>query len=69
MVVWHVDDLKVSHVDIFEITKFAWYLKIIYGGLSVQRVKLHDYLEMDLDYSKQGTLKLSMIKYLYSVLQ
>ena len=31
-VVWHVDDLKVSHVNSFEITKFAGYLSIIYGG-------------------------------------
>ena len=27
--VWHVDDLKVSHLDIFEITKFAGYISSI----------------------------------------
>ena len=37
MVLWHVDDLKVSHVDSFEITKFSGYLSRIYGGLRVQR--------------------------------
>ena len=31
MVLWHVDDLKVSHVNRFEITKFAGYLSSIYG--------------------------------------
>ena len=41
----------------------------IYEGLIVNRVKLHDYLVMDLAYSKQGTMKLSMIKYLDTVLQ
>ena len=30
-VVCHLDYLKASHVDSFEITKFAGYLSIIYG--------------------------------------
>ena len=29
--VWHMDDLKVSHVDRFEVTKFVGYLPSIYG--------------------------------------
>ena len=68
-IVWHVDDLKVSNVDSFEITKFAGYLSIVYGGLEVHMLKVHDYLVMDLHYSDQLTVKLSMIKYPYSVLQ
>jgi hypothetical protein len=31
-ITWHVDDLKVSHVDLFQITKFAAYLATIYGN-------------------------------------
>ena len=69
MIVWHVDDLKVSNIDSFEITKFAEYLSIIYGGLAVHRLKVHYYLVMDLHYSEQVTVKLSMINYPYSVLQ
>ena len=30
-VTWHVDDLKVSHVDDFEITKFILFLAKKYG--------------------------------------
>ena len=30
-VVWHVDDLAMSHVDSYEVTKFAGYLSSIYG--------------------------------------
>ena len=45
-VVWYVDDLKVSHVNSFEITKFAGYLSIIYGGLMVHRGNVHEYLGM-----------------------
>jgi hypothetical protein len=35
-ITWHVDDLKVSHVDPFQITKFSTYLAAIYdNGLVV----------------------------------
>jgi hypothetical protein len=44
-ITWHVNDLKVSHVDPFQITKFAAYLAAIYGnGLVVHQGKIHDYL-------------------------
>ena len=66
--VCHVGFLKMSHVDSFEITKFAGYLSRIYGRITVYRIKVHEYLGIDLDYSKQGTVKVSMIKYLDSVL-
>ena len=31
-VTWHVDDLKVSHKDPFEVTNFAHYLSLQYGS-------------------------------------
>ena len=43
-VVWHLFDLNISHMDIFEDTKFAGYLSSIYGEFTVHRGKLHDYL-------------------------
>ena len=67
-VLLHVDDLKVSHVNSFEVTKFAGYLSSIYRRISVHRGKIHDYLVIELDYIKQGTVKVFMIKYLYSML-
>ena len=48
-VLWHMDDLKVSHVDSFEYTKFAVQLSSMYGGLSVHRGEINDYLGIDLD--------------------
>ena len=69
-VCWHVDDLKVSHMDEFEITKFADYLVGIYGDkLTAHHGDVHDYLGMDLDYSEKGNMKVSMIKYLMNLLQ
>ena len=45
-VMWHVDDLKVSHEDPAEITKFTNYLAVIYGEkLPVLRLsyRLHNF--------------------------
>ena len=67
-VVWHVDDLKVSHVDKAEVTKFVAHLVGIYGPkMTVNRGTVHDYLGMDLDYSEPGTATVSMIKYLRKI--
>ena len=47
-VTWHVNDLKISHVDDAEVTEFVMTLSMFYGHrLSVARGKLHLYLEMD----------------------
>ena len=45
-VLWHVDDLKVSCKDKFEVTKVLMYLKGIYGekNFSVTRGDKHEYL-------------------------
>ena len=52
MVTWHVDDIKKSHKDPYQITKFSSYLSIIYRQkLTVKRGNVHDYLGMDLDCS------------------
>ena len=64
-VTWHVDDLKVSHVESIEVTKFILSMAKIYGpNITVSRGPVHDYLGMDLDYSERGNIKISMIKYL-----
>ena len=68
-IVWHVDDLKVSHKKAIEITKLAVYLNDIYPGLKVNRGKIHDYLGMNLDFSKYGNVNVSMIPYLLEVLR
>jgi hypothetical protein len=57
-VCWHVDDLKVSHVDGLELTKFVLKLAKIYGDqITVKRGSYHDYLGMDLDYSLSGKVR------------
>ena len=59
-IVWHVDDLKSSHVDKNVVTKIISKLKKQYGKdaygndypLTVCRGKKHDYLGMTLNYTK-----------------
>jgi len=69
-VVCHVDDLKVSHRDPFQITRLAAYLKDIYGKVKVSRGTRHDFLGMDLDFgSVPGALQISMIPYLNGMLK
>ena len=64
-VIWHVDDLNVSHVDPKENTKFAnWTKKIYSKKITIDRGKIHDYLGMDMDWTKDGQVSISMIKHL-----
>jgi hypothetical protein len=68
-VTWHVDDLKFSHVSSDEVTKTIEWLKSIYGkDMWVPRGKTQDYLGMDLDYSNEGEVKITMINYPKGVL-
>ncbi len=67
-VTWHVDDLKVSHLDPAVNTQLIKTLAKIYGpGITVSRGPVHDYLGMDLDYSGTKNVKISMIKYLKKI--
>ena len=64
-VCWHVDDVKVSHKG--ESYTYAFVLNIckIFGnGTKVSRGRVHNYLGMDMEWSQDRTMIVSMIKYL-----
>jgi hypothetical protein len=68
-VCWHVDDLKVSHVDSDEITKFGNWLSNTYGvSVAAHRGKVHDYLGMVFDFSKEGRVVINMVEYIKNVI-
>ena len=68
-VVWDVEYLKLLRKDPIEVTNFAQYLSTIYSNkLNINRVKIHYYLGMNLDYSETGVVNILMIKYLQKVL-
>jgi hypothetical protein len=68
-VIWHVDNLMALCEDNFELSKFSCYLGKIYGPtLSMHMGKKHDYLGVDMEFNKDGTLDVLMITYLKNVL-
>jgi hypothetical protein len=53
-----------------KVAKTIEWLKSIYGqDMLVSRGKNHDYLGMDLDFTKPGEVKVTMINYLKGVLE
>ena len=66
-VVWHVDDLKVSHKSQDVVDEFICDMEHEFGKespLSVSKGKQHNYLGMDLDYKQAGVVVISMESYI-----
>jgi hypothetical protein len=64
-VAFHVDDLKVSHVDPKVVDKFLEWIKKLYEDPTIKKIvpsrgKIHNYLGMTLDYSIPGKVKILM---------
>ena len=68
-VIWHVDDLKISHVNPTVVTEVLKNLEKVYGKLSVTRGKIHNYLGMVLDFSDPAKVKIKMTDYVKKVVQ
>lgn len=66
-VTWHVDELKASHQDPKQITRFIAQVKCIYGDVTIHWGMVHDYLGMILDYSRPRKLHVRMEKYLDAI--
>jgi hypothetical protein len=70
-ILWHVDDLKISHVDPSVVTEVIKQLEDEFGkeaSLTVTRGKKHDYLGMTIDYSTPGKVKIGMVDYIDKML-
>ena len=66
-IIWHVDDLKISHKDQQVVTSIIKKLDEKYGDimpLSVSRGKVHEYLGMVFDYTVHGQVKITMCQYI-----
>jgi hypothetical protein len=58
-ITWHVDDLKISHVNPDRGTDLLTYLEQIYGEeIPHTRGKKHTYLGMNLDFAESGLVKI-----------
>ena len=66
-ILWHVDDLKISHMERDVVTSILneindWYGEI--SPLTITRGKVHDYLGMTIDFTTPGQVKFTMIDYI-----
>ena len=70
-IIWHVDDLKISHVSYSVVTKILNKLSEKFGKLApltITRGKVHEYLGMKLDFSDSGKVKIDMKQYIQDML-
>jgi hypothetical protein len=70
-IIWHVDDLKLSHVDPTVFDNINTLLEEQFGKeapLTIRHGKIHDYLGMQLDFSTPGKLVISMVPYIQSMI-
>ena len=70
-IIWHIDDMKLSHVKQSVLEDIASKLNSKYGQvllLVIHHGKVHDYLRMTIDYSEDRKVKFMMCDYIDSVL-
>ena len=70
-IIWHVDDLKLSHIEQSVLEELADKLNSKYSQIMpfiIHQGKVHDYLGMMIDYSKDGKVKFSMPDYVQGML-
>ena len=69
--IWHIDNMKISHVDPVFISSVLADIDAEYGKITkitITRGKVHKYHRMTIDYSLQGKLILLMIDYIGNML-
>jgi Reverse transcriptase (RNA-dependent DNA polymerase) len=65
-IIWHVDDLKISHVDSEVVSAIIKDLESVFGqeaSLTVTRGKVHEYLGMLLDFTQEATVQIKIQDY------
>jgi hypothetical protein len=70
-ILWHVDDLKISHIDPAVNTGIINMIDAEFGKeapITVTRGRIHDYLGMTLDYTEKGKVKIKMLDYVTKML-
>ena len=70
-IVWHVDDLQISHVDEKVVDEIIGLINEKYGKrekVTVSEGKVHDYLGMTLDFSMEGKVSIKMLDYVKSII-
>ena len=67
-VIWHVNNLKVSHKDLTQVESFGDWFEETYGKKVTRHTgKVHDYLGMIFDYSQDGKVIINQIEYIKQI--
>ena len=69
--IWHVDDMKISHADRKVVDEIIRMLEEEFGKeapLTIRRGKVHDYLGMTLDFSLDNKVQIQMEDYIKNLL-
>ena len=69
--IWHVDDMKISHGDSRVVDGIIRMLEEEFGKevpLTIRQGKIHDYLGMNLDFSLDNKVQISMEDYIKNML-
>ena len=70
-IIWHLDDLKTSHVDLAVVSRVIADIDAEYGKIAkmpITRGKVHKYLGMTIDYSSPCKVIFSMMDYIGKML-
>jgi Reverse transcriptase (RNA-dependent DNA polymerase) len=71
-IVWYVDDLKLSHDDVEVVDQEVQLLSDEFGDemeLTIRRGKIHDYLGIRFDFTKQGKVTMTMNDFIQELLK
>jgi len=72
-ILFHVDDLKISHEDSTVVTDVIGILRKRYDKfkktMSITRGKTHEYLGMVLDFTKRGKVRIDMRKFVEKMIE
>ena len=71
MILWHVEDLEISHEEDLVNRNNITNLNNEFGkeeSLTVTKGLVHEYLGMAIDYKKQGKVQIGMLKYISKLL-
>jgi hypothetical protein len=68
-VTWHVDDLKISHVDSNVVTDIIKQIEKVYGEMTTKRGKTHTYVGMKIIYKENETVEIDMKEYLLEAIE
>ena len=68
-IIWHVDDLKISHRSEAVVKDIISRLEVKYGKMSLKIGKIHTYVGMNIEYNDNGTVSIEMKDYLLEAIK